>query len=43
MCRKERVVFIDRMTVKAGIITIAGPTTTVQKIPSGATATSINK
>ena len=39
----ERVVFIDRMTVKAGMITIAGPTTTAQKIPSGATATSINK
>ena len=31
----ERVVFIDRMTVKDGIITIAGPTTTAQKIPSG--------
>ena len=31
----ERVVFIDRMTVKDGIITIAGPTTTAQKMPSG--------
>lgn len=39
----ERVVFIDHMTVKAGIITIAGPTTTAQKFPSGVTATSINK
>jgi len=31
----ERVVFIDRMKVKSGLITIAGPTTTAQKIPSG--------
>ena len=31
----ERVVFIDRMTVKNGNITISGPTTAPQKIPSG--------
>lgn len=34
----ERVVFIDRMQVKGGRITISGPTTTPQKIPSGAAA-----
>ena len=39
----ERVVFIDRMTVKAGIITVAGPTTTAQKLPSGETASPVNK
>ncbi|MEO6358263.1 MAG: family 43 glycosylhydrolase, partial [Ferruginibacter sp.] len=39
----ERVVFIDRMKVKAGKITIAGPTTSAQKLPSGAIATSIKK
>lgn len=32
----ERVVFIDRMQVKNGKITVIGPTTTPQKIPSGA-------
>jgi len=37
----ERVVFIDRMTVKDGIITIAGPTTTAQKMPSGVIVPSI--
>ncbi|HYF29522.1 MAG TPA: glycoside hydrolase family 43 protein [Chitinophagaceae bacterium] len=31
----ERVVFIDRMQVKNGKITIQGPTTTPQKLPSG--------
>ncbi|MCX6217917.1 glycoside hydrolase family 43 protein [Spirosoma sp.] len=31
----ERVVCIDRMQVKNGIITISGPTTTPQKLPSG--------
>ncbi|MBO9681181.1 MAG: glycoside hydrolase family 43 protein [Flavisolibacter sp.] len=31
----ERVVFIDRMQVKAGKLTIFGPTTTPQKLPSG--------
>lgn len=31
----ERVVFIDRMTVKNGQITVLGPTTTPQKLPSG--------
>lgn len=36
----ERVVFIDRMTVKDGRITIAGPTTSPQKLPSGAATTS---
>ena len=39
----ERVVFIDRMKVKAGLITIEGPTTTAQKIPSGVKAITINK
>jgi len=34
----ERVVFIDRMIVKDGIITISGPTTTPQKMPSGVAA-----
>lgn len=32
---EERVVFIDRMQVKNGKLTIAGPTTTPQKLPSG--------
>ncbi|MES2648817.1 MAG: glycoside hydrolase family 43 protein [Bacteroidota bacterium] len=32
----ERVVFIDRMQVKNGRITISGPTTSPQKLPSGA-------
>lgn len=32
----ERVVFIDRMQVKGNVITVAGPTTTPQKLPSGA-------
>lgn len=32
----ERVVCIDRMEVKNGTITIMGPTTTPQKLPSGA-------
>jgi beta-xylosidase len=31
----ERVVFIDRMTVNNGKITVNGPTTTPQKLPSG--------
>jgi beta-xylosidase len=31
----ERVVFIDRMAVKNGRITVFGPTTTPQKLPSG--------
>ncbi|TKK66375.1 glycoside hydrolase [Ilyomonas limi] len=31
----ERVVFIDRMQVKDGKITVFGPTTTPQKLPSG--------
>lgn len=31
----ERVVFIDRMTVKDGRITVKGPTTTPQPLPSG--------
>lgn len=31
----ERVVFIDRMTVKDGRITVKGPTTTPQLLPSG--------
>ncbi len=33
----ERVVFIDRMHVKDGRITIDGPTTSPQKLPSGVT------
>jgi beta-xylosidase len=33
--RDERVVFIDRMTVKDGRISVFGPTTTPQKLPSG--------
>ena len=37
----ERVVFIDRMKVKDGIITISGPTTTPQKMPSGAVVNTI--
>jgi beta-xylosidase len=32
---EERVVFIDRMAVKNGQITVFGPTTTPQKLPSG--------
>ena len=32
----ERVVFIDRMEVKEGRINVFGPTTTPQKLPSGA-------
>ena len=32
---EERVVFIDRMQVKNGKITVYGPTTTPQKLPSG--------
>lgn len=35
----ERVVFIDRMEVKNGLITIFGPTTSTQKFPSGAVIT----
>lgn len=35
----ERVVFIDRMEVKNGKITVHGPTTTPQKLPSGVAAT----
>ncbi|AUD02468.1 glycoside hydrolase family 43 protein [Spirosoma pollinicola] len=35
----ERVVCIDRMQVQNGRITILGPTTTPQKLPSGAKAT----
>lgn len=31
----ERVVFIDRMQVNGGKITVSGPTTTPQKLPSG--------
>lgn len=31
----QRVVFIDRMQVKDGKITVSGPTTTPQKLPSG--------
>jgi beta-xylosidase len=33
---EQRVVFIDRMQVKNGKITVFGPTTTPQKFPSGA-------
>jgi len=36
----ERVVFIDRMKVEGGKITISGPTTTPQKLPSGAKSSS---
>ncbi len=40
---KERVVFIDRMQVKDGKITIHGPTTAPQRLPSGvATAVTSN-
>ena len=39
----ERVVCIDRMRVKDGIITILGPTTTPQKIPSGVPASGSGK
>lgn len=35
----ERVVFIDRMTVKNGKIIVHGPTTTPQLLPSGAKST----
>lgn len=31
----DRVVFIDRMTVKDGVITVNGPTTVEQPVPSG--------
>lgn len=34
---EERVVFIDRMEVENGKIVVHGPTTTPQKLPSGAT------
>lgn len=34
---EQRVVFIDRMQVKDGRISIVGPTTTPQKLPSGVT------
>ena len=40
---EDRVVFIDRMTVKDGKIIIAGPTTTPQKMPSGSGVKGINK
>ncbi len=33
----DRVVFIDRMTVNDGKITVSGPTTTLQVLPSGTT------
>jgi hypothetical protein len=36
---EERVVFIDRMQVANGRITVSGPTTTPQKLPSGTRAT----
>ena len=36
---EERVVCVDRMQVGAGKISISGPTTTPQKLPSGAPAT----
>ena len=39
----ERVVFIDRMQVKDGKITIFGPTTKPQKLPSGAVSTTAGK
>ena len=39
----ERVVFIDRMKVKSGKITIAGPTTTPQKMPSGVVGGAVKK
>jgi beta-xylosidase len=39
----ERVVFIDRMQVKNGKITILGPTTTPQKLPSGVSTAVENK
>ncbi|WP_345241644.1 glycoside hydrolase family 43 protein [Nibrella saemangeumensis] len=38
----ERVVFIDRMEVKDGRITVFGPTTTPQKLPSGVKEASSN-
>jgi hypothetical protein len=31
----ERVVFIDRMKVKNGLLTVDGPTTSPQPLPSG--------
>lgn len=36
----QRVVFIDRMQVKGGKITVSGPITTPQKLPSGTTTKS---
>ena len=39
----DRVVFIDRMKVKAGKITISGPTTTPQKLPSNVIGGAVNK
>ena len=39
----ERVVFIDRMTVKNGTITVYGPTTTPQPLPSGMKRSSTTK
>ncbi len=38
----ERVVFIDRMEVKNGKLTVHGPTTTPQPLPSGIRAVSGN-
>lgn len=38
---EERVVFIDRMQVKNGKITVFGPTTTPQPLPSGVTRATI--
>jgi beta-xylosidase len=38
---EERVVFIDRMQVENGMITVLGPTTTPQKLPSGVAQASI--
>jgi len=39
----KRVVFIDRMQVKEGKITIKGPTTTPQNMPSGTTTALTDK
>jgi len=39
---EERVVFIDRMQVKNGKITVFGPTTTPQKLPSGVPTAAAN-
>ena len=36
---EDRVVCLDRMQVEKGIIKISGPTTTPQKLPSGAPTT----